>query len=155
MFDDIPRPGLWKRILIGGFLCIFAAAAATSVAAFHEVDKIVDALEVNPELKLGKDTLATTDPGEPQTLLILGSDQRPKTNAEGASGARSDSIMLVRLNPHKEATAIMSLPRDLKVRIPHHGVDKINAAYEIGGPALTLRTVKQLTGLPINHVVNV
>ena len=155
MFDDIPRPGLWKRLLIGGFLCIFAAAAATSVAAFHEVDKIVSALEVNPELKLGKNTLATTDPGQPQTLLILGSDQRPKNNVEGGSGARSDTIMLVRLNPHKEATAIMSLPRDLKVHIPGHGVDKINASYEIGGPKLTVDTVKQLTGLPINHVINV
>jgi LCP family protein required for cell wall assembly len=63
--------------------------------------------------------------------------------------------MLVRLNPHKEATAIMSLPRDLKVNIPGHGVDKINASYELGGPKLTVETVKQLTGLPINHVINV
>jgi polyisoprenyl-teichoic acid--peptidoglycan teichoic acid transferase len=155
MFDDIPRPGLWKRLLIGGLLCIFAAAAATSVAAFHEVDKIVNALELSPELKLGKNALATTDPGQPQTLLILGSDQRPKNNAEGGSGARSDTIMLVRLDPDKEVTAIMSLPRDLKVHIPGHGVDKINASYEIGGPALTLDTVKRLTGLNINHVVNV
>jgi polyisoprenyl-teichoic acid--peptidoglycan teichoic acid transferase len=155
MFDDTPRPGLWKRLIIGSLLCVFAAAAATSVAAFHEVDKIVNALEVNPELKLGKDTLAVTDPGEPQTLLILGSDQRPKNNVEGGSGARSDTIMLVRLNPHKEATAIMSLPRDLKVNIPGRGVDKINASYELGGPALTLETVKRLTGLNINHVINV
>ncbi len=155
MFNDIPRPGLWKRVLLGSFLCIFAAAAATSVAAFHEVDKIVSALDENPELKLGKNTLAITDPGQPQTLLILGSDQRPKNNVEGGSGARSDTIMLVRLNPHKEATAIMSLPRDLKVHIPGHGVDKINASYELGGPKLTVETVKQLTGLPINHVINV
>ena len=155
MFEDIPRPGLWKRLLIGAFLCIFAAAAATAVAAFHEVDKIVNALELNPELKLGKDTLATTDPGKPQTILILGSDRRPQQNSEGASGARSDTIMLVRLNPDKEATAIMSLPRDLKVQIPGRGVDKINAAYQYGGPALTLKTVQRLTGLPINHVVNV
>src|SRR5919199_6993298 len=155
MFDDIPRPGLWKRLIIGGLLCMFAAAAATSVAAFHEVDKIVSALELNPELKLGRNTLATTDPGQPQTILILGSDQRPKNNVEGGSGARSDTIMLVRLNPHKAATAIMSLPRDLKVNIPGHGVDKINASYEIGGPRLTVETVKRLTGLPINHVINV
>jgi len=155
MFDDIPRPGLWKRLLLGAFLVIFAAAGATAVAAFHEVDKVVSALELGTELKLGKNTLAETDPGKPQTLLILGSDRRPRTNAEGASGARSDTIMLVRLNPDKEATAIMSLPRDLKVRIPGHGVDKINAAYEYGGPALTLQTVKQLTGLPVNHVINV
>jgi LCP family protein required for cell wall assembly len=155
MLDDIPRPGLWKRLLLGGFLVMFAAAAATAVAAFHEIDKVVNALELNPELKLGKNTLATTDPGKPQTLLILGSDRRPRNNGEGASGARSDTIMLVRLDPSKEATAIMSLPRDLKVHIPGHGVDKINASYELGGPALTLETVKKLTGLPINHVINV
>jgi LCP family protein required for cell wall assembly len=155
MFQDIPRPALWKRLLLGGFLVVFAAAAATAVAAFHEVDKVVSALELGTELKLGKNKLATTDPGKPQTILILGSDVRPKNNGEGASGARSDTIMLVRLNPDKDATAIMSLPRDLKVHIPGHGVDKINAAYEFGGPALTLETVKQLTGLPVNHVVNV
>ena len=63
--------------------------------------------------------------------------------------------MLVRLDPDKEATAIMSLPRDLKVEIPGHGTDKINAAYELGGPELTLETVKAVTGLPINHVINV
>jgi polyisoprenyl-teichoic acid--peptidoglycan teichoic acid transferase len=155
MLEDIPRPGLWKRLLLGAVLVVFAAAGATAVAAFHEVDKVVQALELGTELKLGKNTLAQTDPGKPQTLLILGSDRRPRMNAEGASGARSDTIMLVRLNPDKEATAIMSLPRDLKVRIPGRGVDKINAAYAYGGPALTLQTVKQLTGLPINHVINV
>ena len=126
MFEDIPRPGLWKRLLLGGFLVVFAAAGATAVAAFHEVDKVVQALELGTELKLGKNTLAQTDPGEAQTLLILGSDRRPRNNGEGASGARSDTIMLVRLNPKKEATAIMSLPRDLKVQIPGRGVDKID-----------------------------
>jgi polyisoprenyl-teichoic acid--peptidoglycan teichoic acid transferase len=115
----------------------------------------VKALELGPELKLGKEKLAQTDPGEPQTLMILGSDRRPKDNVEGAGGARSDTIMLVRLDPDKDATAILSLPRDLKVEIPGHGTDKINAAYELGGPKLTLDTVKAVTGLPVNHVVNV
>jgi polyisoprenyl-teichoic acid--peptidoglycan teichoic acid transferase len=155
MFEDIPRPGLWKRLLLGGVLVIFAAAGATAVAAFHEVDKVVKALELGPELRLGKEKLAETDPGQPQTLMILGSDRRPRNNVEGAGGARSDTIMLVRLDPGKDATAILSLPRDLKVEIPGHGADKINAAYELGGPKLTLTTVKAVTGLPVNHVVNV
>jgi LCP family protein required for cell wall assembly len=155
-FDNIPKPGLWKRLLLGGLLVIFASAAATAVAAFHEVDKVVDALKLGPELKLRKGALAETETGKPQTLLILGSDKRPKDNVEGAAGkGLSDTIMLVRLNPDKEATAIMSLPRDLKVDIPGHGTDKINAAYSVGGPQLTLETVKQLTGLPINHMINV
>ena len=49
----------------------------------------------------------------------------------------------------------MSIPRDLKVEIPGYGTDKFNAAYAFGGPKLTLRVVKELTGLQINHVVNV
>ena len=49
----------------------------------------------------------------------------------------------------------MSIPRDLKVEIPGFGTEKFNAAYTYGGPKLTLQVVKELTGLPINHVVNV
>jgi polyisoprenyl-teichoic acid--peptidoglycan teichoic acid transferase len=154
MLDDIPRPGIWKRLVLGAVLIVFAAASATAVAAFHEIDKVVDALELGPELKLGGE-LAETDPGKPQTLMLLGSDRRPKNNQEGAAGARSDTIMLIRLDPEKEAIALMSLPRDLKVEIPGHGTGKINMAYEYGGPRLTLRTVKRLTGLSINHVINV
>jgi polyisoprenyl-teichoic acid--peptidoglycan teichoic acid transferase len=156
MLEDIPRPGLWKRLLLGGLLVIFASAGAAAVAGFHEIREVRKVFQLSPELKLGKGTLATTDPGKPQTLLILGSDKRPKNNAEGAfSDSRSDTIMLVRLDPDKKATAIMSLPRDLKVEIPGHGTDKINAAYQIGGPALTLKTVRAVTKLPINHVINV
>ena len=95
MLEEIPRPGLWKKLLIGAALVIFASAGATAVAAFHEVDKVVEALDQSPSLKLKG--LAQTDPGEPQTLMILGSDRRPKDNVEGGSGARSDTIMLVRL----------------------------------------------------------
>jgi polyisoprenyl-teichoic acid--peptidoglycan teichoic acid transferase len=156
VFDDSDRgPSMWKRLMIGAALVIFASASATAVAAFREVDQVVNALRVQPELKLGAD-IAKTEPGKPQTIMLLGSDRRPKNNLEGAeAGARSDTIILVRLDPKKRATALMSLPRDLKVKIPGHGTDKINAAYEDGGPRLTLKTVKQLTGLRINHVINI
>ncbi|NLT06053.1 MAG: LCP family protein [Solirubrobacterales bacterium] len=155
-FDDSNRPGIWKKLFLGAFLVIFAAASATAVAAFREIDKVVDALDQHEDLALGKE-LAETDPGEAQTILLLGSDRRPDDAVDGGAGtgARSDTIILVRLNPEENATALMSLPRDLRVEIPGHGVDKINAAYTLGGPRLTLRTVKELTGLSINHVINV
>ncbi len=149
-FEEIPRPGLWKRLLVGAALVFFASAGGAAVAGFHELDKVVGALPPGFKVK----GLAHTGPGKPQTLLILGSDRRPKDNVEGGSGARSDTIMLVRLTGNG-ATSVMSLPRDLKVEIPGHGTDKINAAYELGGPRLTVKTVKQLTGLSINHVINV
>lgn len=155
-FDDSNRPGLWKKLLLGAFLIVFAAASATSVAAFREIDKVVDALDQNEDLKLG-DQLARSDPGQPQTILLLGSDKRPDDATDGGAGTgqRSDTIILARLDPENQATAMMSLPRDLKVEIPGHGVGKINEAYSAGGPKLTVRTVKRLTGLLINHVINV
>jgi LCP family protein required for cell wall assembly len=155
-FDDSNRPGLWKKLLLGAVLVIFAAASATSVAAFREIDRVVDALDQNEDLKLGGQ-LAKSDPGKPQTILLLGSDKRPDDATDGGAGtgARSDTIILVRLDPGNQATALMSLPRDLKVEIPGYGVGKINEAYSYGGPRLTTRTVKQLTGLSINHVINV
>ena len=157
MLEEIPRPSLWKRLLVGAALVIFASAGATAVAAFREVDRVVEALRLQPPLKEVEGLVAKAPPGEPQTIMLLGSDRRPKNSGDGGygGGARSDTIILMRLDPKKDATALMSLPRDLKVRIPGHGVDKINAAYELGGPRLTLKTVKEVTGLRINHVINV
>lgn len=82
------------------------------------------------------------------TTLVLGSDRRPN----GGVG-RSDSILLVRVDPGANRIAELSIPRDLRVTIPGHGDDRINAAYTLGGPALAIETVRALTGIPINHVV--
>ena len=89
----------------------------------------------------------------PQTILILGSDKRNQ-EISGKFGL-SDTTMLLRLDPDRNAIALLSLPRDLKVDIPGYGTDKLNAAYSLGGPKLTLQTVKQLTGVDVNHLVNV
>jgi len=155
--DDQPvRAGraLWKRYLIGTLLIVFAAATATSVAALNEVDDVVDAFQEGTGLDLSGE-LAEADVGKPQTVMLIGSDQRAKGARDFESGARSDTLILVRLDPAKKRTALLSLPRDLKVKIPGHGTDKLNAAYSQGGAKLTLKTVKELTGLTVNHVINV
>jgi LCP family protein required for cell wall assembly len=92
--------------------------------------------------------------GGPQTILVLGSDRR-FADIKAKNPVRSDTMMLVRLDPSKGATAVMNIPRDLKVTIPGHGEDKINAAYALGGPTLSVKTVRSLLHIPINHVVNV
>jgi len=87
----------------------------------------------------------------PTTILVLGTDGGDRAGRQGAN--RSDSIMLLRTDPGKRRLAYLSIPRDLQVEIPEVGVAKINSANQIGGPALALRTVKDLTGLDVNHVV--
>jgi LCP family protein required for cell wall assembly len=91
------------------------------------------------------------------TILVLGSDARqPGSKEPGANiggPSRSDSILLIRAGGGKSAK--LSIPRDTVVDIPGHGLDKINAAYAIGGPSLTIQTVENYLGIKINHIVEV
>jgi LCP family protein required for cell wall assembly len=149
-----PKPKrFWWRFSLGAFLIIAVSAAATSISILLYLGSIADALSHNDRLKNKVERfLATTNGGEPENILIIGSDKRA---SEPGDPGRSDTTMLLRLDPDRQAIALMSIPRDLKVEIPGYGTEKFNAAYTYGGPKLTLRVVKELTGLPINHVVNV
>jgi LCP family protein required for cell wall assembly len=84
------------------------------------------------------------------TILVLGTDGGSQPGRGDAN--RSDSVMLIRTDPRRHRLAFLSIPRDLRVEIPGNGAAKINAAFQIGGATLALRTVKGLTGLDINHV---
>jgi LCP family protein required for cell wall assembly len=93
----------------------------------------------------------------PNNILVLGSDRRPKGSKEpgaNTSGpSRSDTIMLIRTGGGHSAR--LSIPRDTVVEIPGHGLQKINAAYAFGGPALSIEVVEELLHIPINHLVEV
>jgi LCP family protein required for cell wall assembly len=86
--------------------------------------------------------------GSASTILVLGSDARP-----GETSSRADSILLIRTDPSRQQIAELSIPRDLRTEIAGHGADKINAAYAFGGPPLAIRTVEDLTGIKVNHIV--
>src|SRR5436190_9095337 len=154
-----PRPAfsVYKRAALGAVSIMLLTAAAVATIVLLQVKDIVDTFN---EVARGhpiphlKGALDDVDPGGPQTILLLGSDRR-YVDIKQKNPARSDTIMLLRLDPSKGATAVMSIPRDLKVTVPGHGISKINQAYSDGGPALTVRTVRELLGIPINHVVNV
>lgn len=149
-----PRPKrYWWRFLLASAVIVLVTAAATSTSILLYVDSIAKALSHNNRLQNAVDRfLAKTNGGEPENILIVGSDKRA---SEPEDPGRSDTTILLRLDPDRNAIALMSIPRDLKVDIPGYGTEKFNAAYTYGGPRLTLRVVKELTGLPINHVVNV
>jgi LCP family protein required for cell wall assembly len=84
--------------------------------------------------------------------VLLGSDSRdPAVDTNG----RSDSIMVVHLNQAHTLAYIISFPRDMWVTIPGYGKNKINAAYAFGGPKLTVSTLETLTGVRMDHVVQV
>jgi LCP family protein required for cell wall assembly len=90
-------------------------------------------------------------------ILVLGSDRRQKNSkepgAETTGYGRSDTIMLIRTGAGHSAR--LSIPRDTVVEIPGHGLEKINAAHEYGGPAESVSVIKNWLDVPIDHVVEV
>lgn len=94
--------------------------------------------------------LAVAAANEPITALIIGEDRRPGENV-----SRSDTMMLVRLDPRTKSMSMLSFPRDLVVSVPGYGRRPINEAFELGAEPLALATVKELTGVQINYLVPV
>jgi polyisoprenyl-teichoic acid--peptidoglycan teichoic acid transferase len=147
------RKRYWWRFTLASVLIVSVVAAATAASILLYIGSIAHALSHNNRLRNKVErALAQTHGGEPENILIIGSDKRA---SEPGDPGRSDTTILLRLDPDRNAIAVMSIPRDLKVEIPGYGTEKFNAAYTYGGPKLTLQVVKELTGLRINHVVNV
>ncbi|MGZ4260896.1 MAG: LCP family protein [Solirubrobacteraceae bacterium] len=148
----------WKRVLlylataIVGWLLL--SLLLFIISAEIERGKVPDSAKA--ALTSGGNMLTSTN-----TVLILGTDQRPKGSKEpGANtndaGSRSDTIMLWRIGGGTSRR--LSIPRDTVVPIPGHGDDKINAAYAYGGPALAIKTVEEFArnegvNLKINHLI--
>ncbi|SDU71530.1 cell envelope-related function transcriptional attenuator common domain-containing protein [Gordonia westfalica] len=85
----------------------------------------------------------------------LSDDQRTNLSTGDADGSRTDTIMLVHNPPGSGKATVVSIPRDLYVEIPGNGSLKVNAAYNIGGPALLVQTVENLTGIHIDHYAEI
>ncbi len=112
--------------------------------------------------RLNAGTTGTPSSG-PVNILVAGVDSRagltPRQEAElhvgDAISTNSDTLMLVHIPADHSGIEVVSLPRDSWVDIPGHGMNKINAAIGLGGPALMVATVQQATGLTINDYVEV
>ncbi len=110
--------------------------------------------------------LTPTDsaPGAPQNYLLVGTDDASTLGANdqaragrgAVTGARSDTIMILHVDPKTTRAVLLSLPRDLWVTIAGtNSEQKINAAIQLGGPSTLIRTIEDNFQIPINHYVEV
>lgn len=176
-------PGRARRVFIvlaTALSFLMAAGAATGFAGYKWVQL---ELHRRASIHLGDQSAVPVSPGaspiplmgalckETCNYLVLGSDSRAtlstkdqigfQTNAQ-IGGYRSDTMLLVHIVASTKHATIISFPRDLLVDIPGYGTNKINAAFSYGaanggkipgGAVLAAKTVQELTGLEINHVV--
>jgi len=89
----------------------------------------------------------------PLNVLVMGVDSNGK-NTERFTGTRSDSMILVSIDPKKQKVGVISIPRDSRVHIANgRGVDKINSAHALGGARLSIETVSHLLNSPIDRYI--
>lgn len=86
------------------------------------------------------------------TVLLLGIDMRP---GEDPNTTRTDTMMLLTLDPQSRSAGMMSIPRDLYVPLPDRGMDRINTAHVYGGPQYAMRAVEYNFGIPIQYYARV
>jgi LCP family protein required for cell wall assembly len=156
-----------RRFLLGAIGVILLSSVGAAAVARNEVGKLVDALGQSKAVKVAPRVLAATSRGTPETLLLVGNDERPppKNNPNGAVLPHSNEMLLVRIDPSKPTISMLSIPRELWVPIVKRNGEvesnRINSAYTFGyvegggtagGVELMLETIKRVLGITVNHV---
>jgi LCP family protein required for cell wall assembly len=156
------RRRIVKRVVIGLSILVLVLSSAL-VVAYKKLEGNINVMQIN----LGKDRPAKVKvegPKEPLNILLLGSDNRDGTKIGGDTPGLSDTTILLHLSADRKRAYGVSLPRDAMVERPEcatkngknkvpGGLTQFNAAYAIGGPACTIKTVEHLTDIRIDHFV--
>ncbi|MCL1891381.1 MAG: LCP family protein [Coriobacteriia bacterium] len=148
-----------KRILTAVLATLLALLVSGIAVVLGIIIYINGTLHSNLDLDaLNAATVDRGKPDDPFWVLLVGSDER-----EEGEIARTDTIILARIDPGKKTAALVSIPRDTRVEIPNYGYEKINAAYAYGsmeelqnpqagrsGPQFAVNAVSELTGIGIH-----
>jgi len=170
--EDSAVPGSHRRrrrvlktlAIIGVGVLVVALVLGGTVAYFaykydHNITRIPNVFATAP----GEHRPAAASSGA-QNVILVGTDSRAPAQTTGTGGdpnslspigQRSDTIMLVHLPADRKSAYLVSIPRDSWVPIPGYGHDKINAALAFGGPRLLRQTIEQLSGVRIDHYLEI
>jgi LCP family protein required for cell wall assembly len=166
-----PRPRrrsrLGKVLMVCGVVALFGAGIST-FGVYHEYDRVVghvkhvtvfgktknappraDRPDVNPLAEGAINILMT---GSDARNVVQGSDSRVQDYSDSA---RTDTMMILHITKDHDKAYLLSLPRDAWVPIDGYGHHKLNASFAYGGPTLLRQTVEEITGVRIDHYVQI
>jgi polyisoprenyl-teichoic acid--peptidoglycan teichoic acid transferase len=157
----------FPRVLLGRFAVALAVSVPLVLGGVVGVNAFIDRkIDEIPRVKVK--TAENTDPGQPANFLLIGSDTRAQVqtpeeraafgDAGAAGGQRSDTLMVIHVDPEQKTGFLVSFPRDLVVNIPGLGQQKINAAFNAdsgGGPQRVVDTLQQNFNIDIHHYLEV
>lgn len=151
------KKSTFKKILVTllvVLLIIVGAGVFVAWRVYSDVQSSTDEMYEEVQHEQKREKPVEVDNGEdPFSILLMGID----TGALGRTETgRSDTLMLMTVNPNTEQTTLVSIPRDTYTEIVGHGTsDKINHAYAFGGTEMTMNTVQNLFDIPVDYFVSV
>ncbi|MER8183728.1 LCP family protein [Kitasatospora sp. NPDC094015] len=165
--QDAPRRRLTRNLVIGGCALLLVVAGAGGYVYF-KLNGNIHSVDIDGQLGEARPPAATDGSFN---LLVLGSDSRAGANGALAGGAvegtaRSDTAMVVHIDQAHTHAAVVSIPRDTLVArpactapdgkaVPAARSAMYNSAFEVGGPACAVKTTEQLTGMRMDHFVQI
>jgi polyisoprenyl-teichoic acid--peptidoglycan teichoic acid transferase len=149
-----PR-SFWLYIVLGAGLILAIGVSYYIYSIYSFANQIYENAPVVPTNEGGGDLPVASEPPEWNgteriNILLLGGDSR---GVKSSAHPRSDTMMIVSIDPVDKSTHLFSLLRDTYVKIPGKGSNRINAAITLGGPQLAMETVGNLMDLPIHYYV--
>jgi len=141
---------LLKALKIAALMLV-VTIAGTMTYSYLTVKNLERKMQLEPrEAKEVEKVTIEPKKEDPWYILLVGIDRRPERKV-----GRADTIMLLRVDPNSKTAHLLSIPRDSRVNIPGHGLDKINHSFAYGGAPLLISTVESYTGLDMNYYFQV
>lgn len=142
-----------KKVALVIVIVLAVALACGGVAFAFWYNNISNNIKGNEDIT----NLSAPVADEPYYVLLMGSDNRAgwEEVTDDNAGERSDSIMIVRVDEKEKQVSIISVPRDLRVKISGHGYGKVNSTIEYGGYNLLISTLNEMFGIKINYYATV
>jgi polyisoprenyl-teichoic acid--peptidoglycan teichoic acid transferase len=142
----------WPKILLITFAVLLIAAGAYAYSVYHSLTTAVDTMHtpLKREKSEKREVQVSLQKAQPFSVVLLGVDQREHDRG------RSDSIIVMAVNPNTNSVKMISIPRDTRTEIVGKGkVDKINHAYAFGGVDMSLKTIENFLDIPVDYYVQI
>lgn len=142
----------WLRIVGIIIVLMFIGVGAYAYSVYHSLTTAVDTMHkpIEREVSEKRTEEIILEEKEPFSVLMLGVDER-----EGDKG-RSDTIIVLTVNPNSNSIKMLSIPRDTRTEIiGRDKLDKINHAYAFGGEKMSMDTVEHFLDIPIDYYVTI
>nr|WP_242446898.1 LCP family protein [Apilactobacillus bombintestini] len=143
----------WKKVVLWIIAILIVILGGTAFAAYHNAKNVANEVYQSSGAKSERDASQILKDNKPVSILFMGTD----TDFQGRSyKGRSDSMMILTLNPKTNTTTMVSIPRDMKVNLPdfpQYSPSKINAAYTYGGPKEAINSLQNHFKFPIDYYI--